>query len=81
MPKHKRPQQLVSTRDGELYRLIVMKVTATDPDRKRVGGHEVPRELSVIYDEEAAEIVGGEHFVTAYVPVSVFGMPPVKGVT
>lgn len=76
MAKHKKPQQLVVARDGEKYRLIVMRVTEVDEDKPAVNGLEFPRELYVIDDNEAAEIQGGERFITAYVPVSVFGMPP-----
>lgn len=79
MSKHKTPQQLVVARNGEKYRLIVMRVTETDDDKPKINGLEFPRELYVIDDNEAAEIQGGEHFITCYVPVSVFGMPPTEG--
>jgi hypothetical protein len=56
----------------EWYRLVILRVTETDLE-KEVGGQPLPREFRLIDDDEVAEITGGDKFVTAFVPESVFG--------
>lgn len=74
MPRKLTPR--IKAADGTWYRLMVLKVQSTDDDRPKVSGFHVPRELEVLHDDEAAAIVGGEHFVTAYLPEIVFGKAP-----
>lgn len=64
--------------DGTRYRLVIMRVLDTYDDRPQVSGMNVPAELLFVDDNDICEITQDDRFITAYVPVSVFGNAPPK---
>ncbi len=70
---------MVKAGDGEMYRLVVLKVTGTRDDILGASGEPMPATFELMLDDDVAVVAEGMHFVTAYVPVSVFGMPNPRG--
>ena len=67
---------------GDAYRLVLMRVLDVYEDRPEVGGMKVPAELLFLDNDDVCEISeeqGKDRFVTAFVPISVFGSAPKGG--
>lgn len=73
MAKNLTPE--IKAPDGSRYRLVLLRVLDTYKDRPTVGGMEVPAEMLFIDDDDVCELADGDRFVTAYVPIKVFGYP------
>lgn len=72
---NKKLRPLMIAADGSKYRLVILKVLDTYDDRPQVANMNIPAELLFVDDDDVVEISGDERFVTAYVPISIFGMP------
>lgn len=65
--------------DGKRYRLVILKVETWRDDIPQVlnnihrNGKRMPDQVVIMDDNDVAELAGGEHFFTAYLPEIIIG--------